>query len=181
MEKIGKKIIQNEWSYPSKTEKNKYLEPFYICKVNQHSQFSQNVVKKAFSEFKNFISRKNVDKTNCVPLDRWGAPDALSNGSFGLGIMSTVEGRFRDKDNWIWIRKHKYIKQQPKSNNLSIRGLFILSMQAGSLFLAKLVIEAAFRAKNPAMFFYYRGEFTNYVDKSRLVGIQKMLTFCHCL
>ena len=42
--------------------------------------------------------------------------------------MSAVEGRFRDKDNWIWIRKHKYIKQQPKSNNLSIRGLFILSM-----------------------------------------------------
>ena len=124
-----------------------------------------------------------------MPLDRWGAPDALSNGSFGLGIMSTgviqqlrgpnvtqfrppyptslectkmdilhtiflpfvtwpnvdfplnpfpppslfvhvviewpVEGRFRDKDNWIWIRKHKYIKQQPKSKNLSIRGLFI--------------------------------------------------------
>ena len=38
--------------------------------------------------------------------------------------MSTVEGRFRDKDNWIWIRKHKYIKQQPKFKNLSIRGVF---------------------------------------------------------
>ena len=46
--------------------------------------------------------------------------------------MSTVEGRFRDKDNWIWIRKHKYIKQQPKSNNLSIRGLFTYSEHASS-------------------------------------------------
>ena len=71
--------------------------------------------------------------------------------------MSAVEGRFRDKDNWIWIRKHKYIKQQPKSNNLSIRGLFgILSMQA-HFFLAKLVIEASFRTKNPAVFSIKRG------------------------
>ena len=48
-----------------KLKKIKILEPILDLQVNQHSQFSQNVMKRVFSEFKKILEKMLIKLTVC--------------------------------------------------------------------------------------------------------------------